>query len=335
MAKKDNEALSAYVSENENVMENKPESVSVEPVSEKDLDKVDFRGSDNTKRAVEPLRAHTPIDAKVRENLGYLKISLESLPTQGLFYPNGFEVSIRAARGEEIKHWSTMNDEDIRQISRTDDILNYMIERCCLVKSPERPGNAWQDLKSVDRFYILLCIKEFTFIKGENQLLLDSDENIPVTKEMVDFIDIPEEIMEYYSPEEKCFVFNIDGYNNTIKIHIPSLGVNSWLKNYAINKQNSGEPYDEDFLNYAPMLIRDYRNLSQRAYEQFVSETQLWGVEEWSLISWVTKELATATEPKIKYISEGGEEKVVPLSFRGGLRAIFLIPNPLRSLRGH
>ena len=336
MAKKENEALSAYVSEVEEAPIERKEAT-VTPVYNEPQNEVPAEPQNrNTAAHRESVMHGTRVptdDPQVRGNLGYLKIPVESLPTQGLFYPAGFEVSIRAARGEEIKHWSTMNDEDIMQISRTDDILNYMIERCCSVKNPERPGNAWQDLKNVDRFYILLSIKEFTFIKGENQLMVPNPDgaDVPVTKEMVDFINVPEDIMEFYSPEEKCFVFTVN--NQVIKMHVPSLGVNTWLKNYAMNKQNNREPFDQDFLNYAPMLIRDYRNLSQRAYEQFVSETQLWGVDEWSVVSYVTKILSDATEPKIKYITEGGEEKEIPLSFRGGIRAIFVIPDPLRAVR--
>ena len=119
---------------------------------------------------------------KYRDNIGWLKIDVKTLPTQGLFYPDGMEISIRAARGEEIKHWSTMNDQDINQLSRVDDILNYMIEKCCNVKNPNYPGNCWKDLKNVDRFYILLAIKEFTFIDGENELMvpISEDKQIPV-----------------------------------------------------------------------------------------------------------------------------------------------------------
>jgi len=329
--KKETEVLNAYVTEEEAKSQINHDNM------EKENSNIVPNSQPNMQDAQERMNIMRNInrdsDVHYRENLGYLKIPVESLPSQGLFYPSGVEISIRAARGEEIKHWSTMNDEDIAQISRTDDILNYMIERCCLVKFPGRAGNAWQDLKSVDRFYILLAIKDFTFIKGENQLMVPYAEgaDIPVTKEMVDFIEIPEEIAEFYSFDEKCFIFEVNGH--TIKMHIPSLGVNAWLKNYAINKNNSREPYDQDFLNFAPMLIRDYKNLSQRAYEEFVSETQLWGVDEWSIVSYVTNLLSSATEPKIKYVDEGGNEKQIPLTFRGGIRAIFVISDPLRAIR--
>jgi len=269
---------------------------------------------------------------KYKDNIGWLKVDVKTLPTQGLFYPDGFEISIRAARGEEIKHWSTMNDQDINQLSRVDDILNYMIEKCCNVKNPNYPGNCWKDLKNVDRFYILLAIKEFTFIDGENELMvpISEDKQIPVVKEMIDFIKIPDEIMKFYNPDDKCFIFNVAG--NTMKIHVPSLGVNDWLKKYVAQKINAKEGYDEDFITYAPMLIKDYRGLSQRAYEEMVGASRLWNVKEWSVLAYVTEKLSGATEPKIKYINEDGGEVEIPLTFRGGIRSLFVLSNPLLSI---
>lgn len=267
-----------------------------------------------------------------RDNIGYLQIPVESLPTSGIFYPAGFEIQIRAARGEEIKHWSTMNDQDINQLSRVDDILNYMIEKCCVVKNPEYPGNCWRDLKNVDRFYILLAIREFTFLDGDNELMVPISEGqeIPVTKEMIDFIDIPEDVMKFFDPTQKCFVFNVNG--QTINMHVPSIGVNDWLKKYAAQKINAREGYDEDFLTFAPMLIRDHRGLNQKAYEDMVASSRLWSVKEWSIISYVTEKLSTSTEPKIKYNTDNGEEVEIPLTFRGGLRSLFVLSNPLLTI---
>lgn len=266
---------------------------------------------------------------KYKDNIGWLKIPVDSLPTGGLFYPNGIEISIRAARGEEIKHWSTMNDQDVQQLAKTDDIMNYMIEKCTSVKIDGRYGNCWKDLKNVDRFYILLAIKEFTFIDGENELMVPISEGqeIPVVKEMINFINIPQEIMKFYDSENRCFIFNVSG--QVIKMHIPSIGVNAWLKDYVIRKTNAREGYDQDFLQFAPMLIRDYRELNIQSYEDLVASTRLWGTKEWSVVSYVAGKLSDASEPKIK-IEDGGAE--IPLTFRGGIRSLFLLSNPLLNL---
>jgi hypothetical protein len=80
------------------------------------------------------------------------------------------------------------------------------------------------------------------------------------------------------------------------------------------------------------MLINDYRNLSQRAYEEMVAASRLWGYKEWSVLSHVTTALGGSTEPKFKYMDENGSEVEIPLTFRGGIRSIFVISNPLSSI---
>lgn len=321
MKKGENEAMSAYVSEVE-------QSSAQDPMPETPRQSAQR----NSGRLV---RTSCP-DGMPEEgptNLGYLDIDVESLPTGGHFYPTGTSIKIRAARGEEIKHWSTMNDQDINQISQIDDMLNYIVERCSYVKMPGLLGASWKDLKDVDRFYLLLAIREFTFPQGENELMvpLSEGKSMPVTKEMIDFIQIPEKIMKYYDSSERCFVFTLKT-GKKIRMHIPSLGVTQWCKNYSAAKQAAREGFDTDFMMYAPMLIADYRNLSQRAYEEMVSEASHWSAGEWSLLAYVRDELMKASAAKIKYVDDNGVEVTVPLTFRGGIKALFSIQDPLSIL---
>lgn len=336
MNKKSNDALNLYVEEQEK--NTNTDAVQQQPAQQKQQKQAavqqEFRPANKTAEMAREQRLHGRDDLPTdeigilhyKDNLGWLKIPIDSLPTQGLFYPEGTEISIRAARGAEIKHWSTMNDQDINQIGQVDDILNYIIERCVTMKVPGVLGGNWKDLKDIDRFYLLLAIREFTFLDGDNELMVPVSEgkDIPVTKEMIDFIKIPDEIMKFYSPEDRCFVFNLkDG--KVIKMYIPSLGVTQWLKNYAQNKAAAREGFDTDFILYAPMLIHDFRRLSQRAYEQMVSDSAGWSVKEWSLVSYVRDLLSAAAEPKLKYQDENGAEVTIPLTFRGGIKSLFTV----------
>lgn len=326
MKKEEQDAVSMYVSEQETSMQETAQKVTPAKSTAAAAREQRLHGRDD-------LPTEETTGLKYRDNLGYLKIDVESLPTQGAFYPEGTEIRIRAARGEEIKHWSTMNDQDVAQLSQVDDILNYIIERCVSVKLPGVVGGNWRDLKDVDRFYLLLAVREFTFLDGDNELMVPISEgkDIPVTKEMIDFIQIPDDIMKHYSPEERCFVFNLKT-GRTIRMHIPSLGVTQWLKNYAQAKQQVREGFDTDFILYAPMLISDFRKLSQRAYEEMVADAAGWSVSEWSLVSHVRDSLSAASEAKIKYTNENGQEVTIPLTFRGGLKALFTISDPLSIL---
>ena len=316
---KETELYSAYVAENETIQQN--EYVESQPTRK--IESPITRGEHN--KFVDDIKSNA------RQNLGYLKIDVKSLPTQGLFYPDGIEISIRAARGEEIKHWSTMNEYDLQQQSIADDIINYVIERCVLVKIPDINGNSWLDLKNIDRLYLLLAIREFTFT-NDNPLMVPYKEgqDIPIVKEMIDFVSFPDDVMEYYNSEDKCFTFNVDG--TRMNIYLPSVGVNNWLKKYLDNKTKSNEMFDFDFYKYAGLLIRDHRQLTIKKYEDLVNSTRFWGHKEWSVLSYVFDALDRAASTKVKYTDESGTEVAIPLNFRGGFKAIFLLSNPLFGL---
>ena len=102
----------------------------------------------------------------VIEDIGWIRVKLETLPSQGIFYPEGTEITIRAAGAGEIRHWSTIDEEDLLSL---DDALNRIADKCCKIRFPRTIGS-FKDLKEIDRFFIVFAIREYTFKKGENQL---------------------------------------------------------------------------------------------------------------------------------------------------------------------
>ena len=265
--------------------------------------------------------------------LGWQPLDVKSLPSKGMFYPEDTKIFVRAATGGEVKHWSTMNVEDIVNV---DEILNYIIEKCCKISIPgnEHMGGSWKDLIDVDRLYILLAIRDFTWPAGENELKIpiSETEDIVILKDNIDFIDFPDEIMKYYDEEGRCFRLKFKN-GKVINMYLTTLGVASWLKSYVQQKQNSKEQFDKDFLLYAPLLIENYRKLTIRAYEQLVETANYWGVGEWSVISHFRDILLSkTTEPTLVYTDAAGIENKIPLTFRGGIKSIFLVSDTLSYL---
>lgn len=254
--------------------------------------------------------------------LGWQKINLFDLPTQGLFYPEGTEITIRAAIASEIRHWSTLNETDL---SALDDMLNYVLERCAKIKFPNSPSS-WRDFKEVDRFYIILAIRELTFVNGENKLQVKTSETskIDVTKEMIDYIKFDQRLMKYYSTEERLIILPFKN-GKKMKISIPSVGVTNWLKNYINRKRQMNEAIDEDFISYAPFVITDWKGLNDDTYSKIVLDSQGWTISEISVLMEVRNIFLETVEPVVKYRDEEGGERTVPLSFQGGIKSLFLI----------
>lgn len=277
---------------------------------------------------IQEVRSERTAQAKtyaLENGLGWLEVAVDNLPTQGLFYPEGTKLLIRAATGAEIRHWSTIDDTDLASI---DDALSYVLERCLKVKFPDGAGQAsWKDLKEIDRFYIILSIRDFTFTSGTNDLkiVISESKTITVHKDDIEFMDIDKKLMDHYNPERRCFSFAVKDKPN-LNVYMPSCGVSQWLKGYVQRKQQLQQGFDEDYIKLAPMLIADYRGLSDFAYEDYLNTSmQNFGAYEYSLLARVRSLIENSIDPKIKYTDEDGVERVAPLNFRGGLQSLFLL----------
>ena len=256
---------------------------------------------------------------------GYLEIPIEDLPTKGIFYPVGTKMRIRAASGKEISHWSMMDENELTEIS---DAVNSVLNSCLSVQIPGVSIANYKDLKEIDRFYVLLAIRDFTFPSGKNELLIkiNETETQPVKKDNIDFIDLDESLMKHYDETKRCFVFNIKDNKRVLNIYMPTVGVSEWITKYIQRKTQSKQGFDQDFINMAPLLIKDWRQLDDKGkvYEDFVASCYDFGIKEYTLIAKVRKLLQSGISPVFKYVDEDGAEHTSPLNFLGGFKSIFL-----------
>jgi len=268
-----------------------------------------------------------------QNGLGYLQIDTQTLPTKGIFYPAGTKLFIRAATGGEIRHWSQTNESELSDI---DDSLNYILERCLSVRFPDSVGMIadYKDLKEIDRFYVILAIRDFTFPDGNNELMIKITEKdqIPLKKDNIDFIKFENKIMKFYDQENKCFTVQDFTSKQGKKIHLqkplhiymPSVGVDKWLKTYLQRKTQMQEMIDQDFLKMAPLLIRDYRGLNDDRYREIIESCDHFGIAEYSIIEQFRRVLTAASNPKFIYRDKEGMEQTAPLNFQGGIKSLFL-----------
>lgn len=260
--------------------------------------------------------------------VGWKNIPIENLPSKGLFYEDGTQMAIRAASVAEIRHWSTIDDGDIMA---TDDVLNFIMDRCVRIKQPGKP-NSFKDVKEIDRFYLIFAVRDFTFKNGENKLYINAmnsdgvENKIEITKDNLDYFNADEKLMNFYSSSEHCFNINMKNGEN-FKLHLPSLGTMSFIKNYLKGKQQAGHNFDKAFIKYAPFLFPDWKMLNQNVYEKESQNSTTWSLEKLSVMDKIVEMLSSSVNAKIRYISSSGMEESTPLNFPGGIKSIFLISN--------
>jgi hypothetical protein len=106
----------------------------------------------------------------------------------------------------------------------------------------------------------------------------------------------------------------------------------SFIKNYAKIKAQRSQKFDKAFLKYAPFLIPEWKGLTDREYEKALQDSLSWSIQKISLMDKITQMLANSVNPEVVYMNDRGEEAAIPLSFRGGIKSVFLIPDILDEL---
>ena len=253
--------------------------------------------------------------------IGFSVVSMNELPSKGMFYPRGTEIHIRAAEVREIKHWSTMDVNDFRSV---DESIDFVIQNCVTVKFPQKIAS-WKDIKEIDRLYLIFAVRELTFKDGENKLFLPGSEQVEIRKEMLKYFELDEKLKRVYSEDERCFIItNKKNPSEFVKMYIPSIGVSGFIKKHVDEKRQSGAKLDEDFIKYAAFLFDEYRTLDEKKFQDTIVDSNGWTLFKISAYSQVSDIIVQNVNPQVVY-EKGGEEVTAPLNFQGGLKSIFLI----------
>lgn len=222
-------------------------------------------------------------------------VPLTNLPSRGLFYPEGTEITVKAASVSEVRQWSTMDENDRLNI---DDTLNFIIERCARIRTPgAKTWMTWRDISELDRLALIFIIHEITFTGNQNSLSVKFtcpgpcvDERpwsdmVRIYSPMLSFIDLPEDIMQFYRPEYKCFVIESAKLQETFYLYMPTIGAIEKLRARIANAKNDGVSIDKAFIKIAPYLIQDWQSFTQEAYYNLSRENFSWNINKFTFVT--------------------------------------------------
>lgn len=175
------------------------------------------------------------------------KIHVKTLPSQGLFYKDDFELWIKKADVADIIEYEYKYErEDIGQVIGR---LKKIVEKNTIVKN----GYSYSDIKSVDIVFIFFEIVKFTNnkkidIKYFNDNI-GKDDIITFDSSTFNYTNIDEKTMKKYDVKTKEFV--VDGF----RYSIPSIGIENSLTQFLISKSETetAEEYNKysyDFLYF-------------------------------------------------------------------------------------
>ena len=263
-------------------------------------------------------------------------LPVDYLPSGGKYYVKDARIHIRAATTKDIRHYSTIEPEDLLDV---DDKLNFILDNNCKYFRGDDIAS-FKDLLEIDRFFIILAIRDLTFSSGQNTLRMDLNchncghvDTVEISKEKLNSFKLDERLDKFYDPDQRCFNIKVRGINEPWQIYIPTLGVTTFIKNITRVKAQTGKYIDRFFLKFGPFLFQDWRALTERNFKSTEEDTMGWNKEKISAMDQLVSLLEGSVDTSVVNIcSACGTEVKQTLSFRGGFKSLFLYTNILDEL---
>lgn len=270
---------------------------------------------------------------RIQELAGYIKLDLGLLPSGGRFYREEFEIHIRAARVGEIRDFSIMDEQDIKDV---DDKLNSILVGCTKIMYGTQRGS-YRDILEEDRIFIILSIRELTFKTGESKLMMPvgkkkcttssckSQESVELRTENVQFNEVDDLIESYYDNVNKCYTVTTKSHGELV-LAPPTIGVMRAITDYVRKREEEGKPWDRSALGVLPYVQREWRGFNEREIFSAITAFQGWDAGKYTLIFRLIEKMKIGVKPEFVYPCKScGAEVTVPLSFPGGIKSLFVI----------
>jgi len=258
--------------------------------------------------------------------LGWHVLDLEDLPSMGKFYPKNTVIKIRSAKAAEIRHFSTMDENNYIDM---EDKLNSIVESCAQFNAGDK-RLSYKDILEEDRIILLLSIRDLSFPEPENKLMLKGKTE--KTKKSVDIelsvknlvpSVIDEEIERYYSEKERTYVIKTRSAG-TIRMKPPTIGVMQEVTAYLKDRQEKDQDFDRAFLQVLPYMQADWRGLNMNKIFQMEVEYKGWDEKKFMLVYRLAERMKIGVQTELETTFDGEIAKA-PLDFPGGIKSLFII----------
>jgi len=257
--------------------------------------------------------------------LGYHSLAVNALPSAGMFYPKGTQVHIRSAKVAEIRHFSTIDEQNILDV---DEKLNNIVEACTRVTS-DKTRMSYKDLLEEDRFFLILSIRDLTFPEPESNLSVDhTDKNgekqtVEIKKETFKYFAIPETLDKYYDDTARTFLIETKSFG-ILKVAPPTIGVMQKMTAYIKDRQEKGLKIDQSVLQVMPYMVSEWRGFTDKDIFKFEMEMNSWSNKKYSLIYKLSEQMKVGIKPEMS-VQIGDDWEDVPIGFRDGIKSLFIV----------
>lgn len=264
---------------------------------------------------------------------GWIPINRDEMGIRSLFYDQNWTFYIRPATVQAIKNWTAIDEERADVLN---NVFNDIIKTCVKIDTNSDQGAGWAQIKSWDRFWFVLKVREYTYSQGQNKIEFTdecSECNTDITYELTAknlFYEFPDDdLVEKYwcdgvwkiDPRE----YDVD--HAPITLYTPTLGKDEAIIEWATTQVRAKKKLDETFIKFLvwmlPKASKDAQMLD-RQIQKIYKEYKDWDINMFSFMNDVINNITINPSEKLRVKCPNcNQEATSTVQFPNGIKVLF------------
>lgn len=263
---------------------------------------------------------------------GWIPVNRNELAGRSDFYPDSWEFFVRAATVQSIRNWVAVDEGNTLQVNR---VLNEIIRSNVRIDTNDVHPAGWQSIRSWDRFWFVLKVREATFARGDSKIEFedscsecDSDLTFTLNSSSLGFTCPDEDVMKYWNGttwEIDPTEYDVEG--TPIILYPPTLGKDENIIMWAQYKAQNNEKIDENFITYLPwMFEKPFTELDQinRQFTRLYKNYKGWSIDKAELMEMIIRNIAVTPSDKLIQTCPNCKNEVhSTVRFPDGIKKLF------------
>lgn len=281
-------------------------------------------------------------DAQVMVKDGWIPIDRDEMGDRSTYYPENWEFLIRPATVQAIKNWTAIDEERADVVN---NVLNEIIKTCVKINTHDGTQASWNQIKSHDRFWFILKVREYTYAQGQSKV--EFQDECSECNEEIDynltsaglFYDFPDtDIVEKYWKGD-CWKIDPAEYDvygeQPITLYVPTLERDIAIIEWATVKIRSGVKLDETFIQFLSWLLppkfpKDMQ-LLDREINKIQKTYKRWSVDMFTFMNDVIKNININQSDKLRVkCPHCGMEATSTVQFPNGIKVLFEVATTVK-----
>lgn len=297
-------------------------------LSEEDQKKLDEFRSKSKKQNSNP----NP-DIQIKD--GWIPINREEMGRRSNYYPESWEFFIRPATVQAIKNWTAIDEERADVVI---NVLNEIIKTCVKIDTHDINPASWNQIKSWDRFWFILKVREYTYSQGQTKV--EFQDECSECNEEIDynltsdslFYEFPDEDLEEQYWNGKCWEIDPSEYDvfgeDVVKLYPPTIERDATIIDWATAKLRAGGKVDENFVTFLswllPLKYSKDMQLLDREINKIYKTYKSWSIDMFTFMTDVVKNININQSDKLKVkCPHCGMEATSTVQFPNGIKVLF------------